>query len=225
MRLGGFDGLFFRSCEWISRFAYVNVLWFTFMVMGIGIFGVFPATVALFAIIRKWLMGESTGPILQTYWKIYRKEFVKSNLLGLLIVVIGFILYVDLAYLPVTGAIYTVIRYAVIAISFAFFILALYIFPVYVHYQGTIKSYLKYALMASFAYPLFTLMMIIGSLAIYTGLSIFPGLTPFYSICLLAFLNMWIALQVFRKMDGREVLNVTEIEVESINQGLQSEVT
>ncbi|MEK3887217.1 YesL family protein [Bacillus sp. FSL K6-3431] len=206
MKLGGFDGLFFRSCEVISRLAYVNALWFLFTVIGLGVFGIAPATVALFTINRKWMMGETDVPIFNTYWKVYRKEFLKSNLLGLALIIAGFILYVDLAYLPTEGFVYTIIRYAIIAVSFVYLIVLLYIFPVYVHFNGNLKNYFKFALVYGLSYPHFTFMMIIGAMLLYTGLNFVPGIIPFFSICLLAYMIMWIALQVFKRVEN----NITE---------------
>lgn len=212
MKLGGFDGLFFRSCETISRLAYVNVLWFTFTVLGLGIFGWAPATVALFSINRKWLMGDKDIPIFKTFWTVYRKEFVKSNLLGILLLAAGYILYVDLAYLPTASLLYTIIRYAIIAVSFLFLVVVLYIFPVYVHYEGSNKTYLKYAFVLGMSYPHFTFLMIIGTMILYTGLSVVPGLIPFFSLCLLAYMNMWIAFLVFNKAQNNESFKAAQVE-------------
>ncbi|MBS4207839.1 YesL family protein [Bacillus sp. FJAT-50079] len=213
MKFGGFDGLFFRSCEFISRIAYANVLWFLFTVLGLGVFGIAPATVALYSINRKWVMGETDVPIFQTFWNVYKKEFLKANLLGFLLALVGFILYVDLAYLPTAGILYTVVRYAIIAISFVYLVVLLYIFPVYVHFNGSLKTYFKYAAVFGLSYPLFTFMMIIGAMLLYTGLSLLPGLIPFFSLCLLAYMIMWIALQVFARVENKAVKNEQRLEL------------
>ncbi|CAM4056575.1 YesL family protein [Lederbergia lenta] len=213
MKLGGFDGLFFRSCEVISKLAYVNALWFLFTVIGLGVFGIAPATVALFTINRKWMLGETDVPIFNTYWKVYRKEFLKSNLLGLALMIVGFILYVDLAYLPTEGFVYTIIRYAIIAVSFVFLIVLLYIFPVYVHFNGNLRKYFKYALVCGLSYPHFTFMMIIAAMLLYTGLSLFPGIIPFFSFCMLAYMVMWIALQVFKRVENAVIEKQQKVEV------------
>ncbi|MEC0304686.1 DUF624 domain-containing protein, partial [Terribacillus saccharophilus] len=49
----------YQLFEWITRFAYLNVLWILFTIAGGFIFGFFPSTIAMFTIIRDWLKGES----------------------------------------------------------------------------------------------------------------------------------------------------------------------
>lgn len=210
MRLGGFDGLFFRTCEFISKIAYANVLWFLFMVLGLGIFGIAPATVALFAVNRKWVMGENDVPIFQTFWKVYKKEFVKANLLGLIVFLAGYIIYVDLAYFPPTNMVSVIIRYIIIAVGVMFIVTTIYVFPVYVHYNGNIKSYIKFAFLFAFSYPLFTFAIIIGVMIIYTLLSLVPGVIPFFGICVVSYFTSWIAMQVFNRVQAKSIFTLAE---------------
>src|SRR5690625_6922967 len=86
-------GRVFRWCEGIMRLAYVNLLWILFTILGLGIFGIFPATIALFAVTRKWVMGDRDIPVFSTFWQTFRKEFLKSTLLGWVLFVIGYMIY------------------------------------------------------------------------------------------------------------------------------------
>src|SRR5699024_1499262 len=74
----------YNILEWITKFAYVNLLWFVFTLAGGIILGFYPATVAMFAMVRDWLRGKSDLPVLKTYWNYYKTDFFKSNLLGLI---------------------------------------------------------------------------------------------------------------------------------------------
>ncbi|MBD1379397.1 YesL family protein [Metabacillus arenae] len=213
MRLGGLSGRFFRISEWISRLAYVNFLWLLFTLTGLVLLGIMPATVALFAVIRKWVLGKNEFSVFSVFWKTYRKEFVKSNFLGAVLVIFSFILYVDLAFIPIEGIFFTLIRFGVLVISFLFLIVLLYIFPVYVHYDWKIGMYLKYAFILGASYPHFTFGMMIGIFILYLILTIVPGVIPFFSVSLLAFMIMWTANQVFKKAEG---LTVTKTKTESI---------
>src|SRR5690625_1006749 len=107
----GFDNMtarLFRVCEIICKMAYVNVLWIIFTLFGLVAFGFFPSTVALFAVTRKWIMGEHSIPVFTTFWSVFRQEFFKSTWLGIGLFIIGYILYIDLAYLP-TGGLFTIL--------------------------------------------------------------------------------------------------------------------
>ncbi|MFD2804762.1 YesL family protein [Litchfieldia salsa] len=202
MKLGGLSGRFFLISEWISRFAYVNFLWIVFSLAGLVAFGIMPATVALFSVTRKWVMGRTDFPIFQTFAKTFRKEFIKSNMLGLILFSFGYMLYVDLAYIPTEGILLTLLRFSVLAIGFFFIIIVLYIFPVYVHYEWKTLSYIKYALILGASYPHFTFGMMIAMFILYLMLSILPGIIPFFSVSLLAYLMMYISYQVFSKAES-----------------------
>ncbi|WP_077617167.1 YesL family protein [Bacillus sinesaloumensis] len=201
--LGGLDSPFYRWCGAISRLIYLNVLWLLFTVMGLVIAGFVPATVALFSITRKWIMGEEDIPVFSTFWSVYKKEFFKSNLLGLTLFIAGYILYVDLVFLPTTSVFYMVVRYALIAICSVFIVILLYIFPIYVHFNGSIKTYIKHSVMYGLSHPLVTFSMMLGIMLLYIGFTYVPSLIPFLSVSILAYFIMWLALKVFARIEEK----------------------
>ncbi|KPC99769.1 hypothetical protein LR69_02005 [Geobacillus sp. BCO2] len=86
MRTGLLDGKLYRACEWITRLAYINLLWLVFTVFGLVILGIAPATVALFTIVRKWLLfHDHDVPVLKTFVRTYKGEFWRANRIGLLL--------------------------------------------------------------------------------------------------------------------------------------------
>lgn len=196
-------GRFIRVCEVISKIAYVNLLWIFFTVVGLGVLGIMPATVGLFAIIRKWIMNGQDIPVLKNFWQTYRKEFIKSNLLGVILFVIGYILYIDLVFLPADGF-FKVIRWGLLVCGLLYIIILLYIIPVYVHYELKKRLYIKYALLLGVSHPQYTLLMIIGIVILYYISSRIPGLIPFFSMVFLSYIVMWTAYQVIKKVDARQ---------------------
>ncbi len=210
MILSGLSGRIFKISEWISRLAYINILWLLFTLAGLIVFGLMPSTVALFTVVRKWVLGQKDVTVFSLFWNTYRKEFVKSNILGVVLVIFGYVLYVDLVFIPAEGIFYTLVRFGVLVISFLFLIVLLYIFPVYVHYEWKINMYLKYAFILGASYPHLTFGMMISLLILYTILTIIPGIIPFFSVSLLALIIMWIANQVFLKAESLAVNNTKE---------------
>lgn len=197
-------GRFLQVCEVISRMAYVNLLWIFFTIIGLGVFGFMPATVALFTVIRKWIMGDKDIPVFKTFWEAYRKEFFKSNLFGLVLFVIGYIIYIDLLLLP-TGGMYMLLRAAIFSCGILFAIVLLYIFPIYVHYDWNRRTHIKYALLIGASHPHFTLLILIGIAILYYVSVTIPGLIPFFSISILAYIVMWTSYQVIKKMEETQV--------------------
>ncbi|MEH7253744.1 DUF624 domain-containing protein, partial [Neobacillus niacini] len=61
---------------WMLKVAYLNVLWISFTLVGLGLFGLFPSTGAMYTIVQKWLRKEPVEKIFHTFWNIYKKEFI-----------------------------------------------------------------------------------------------------------------------------------------------------
>lgn len=200
MELEGMTGRFYSICEIISRLAYANLLWIGFTLLGLGIFGFMPATTALFAVTRKWIMGERDVPIFKTFWATYRKEFLKSNMYGAVLFFIGYIIYVDLVLLP-TGGLFSVLRTAIFICGIIYFIMLLYIFPIYVHYDWKKSQYVKYALLIGVSHPHYTVLMGVGVASLYHLCMKFPGIIPFFSMSLLAYVMMWTVYKVIRRLE------------------------
>lgn len=214
MELDGMTGRFFRICEIISKLAYLNILWIFFTLIGLGIFGFIPATVALFAIIRKWVMGDTDVPIFTTFQKIFRKEFLKSTMLGGSLLLVGYILYIDFVYLPSDG-IFAVVRFGLMVVALLYVIVLLYIFPLFVHYEWKNRLYIKYALVLGASHPHYTLLMLIGIGVLYYVSVKIPGIIPFFSVSLLAYIMMWTSYQVIQKIEATQKVDDEEEKLET----------
>lgn len=109
----GIMGGLYRVTEWIMRIAGSNLLWLMcsfpfviFVLMKVSLFfsGVpnagaepltnigmvvtapfvlFPATSALFSVVRKWVMGETDLSIIKVYFKGYKENYKQSMLGGI----------------------------------------------------------------------------------------------------------------------------------------------
>ncbi len=131
----GSMGRVLRFCEWIMRFAYTNLLWLVFTLLGLGVFGVMPATAALFAVMRKWIQGQDNVPVLKTFWREYKAEFFRSNLIGAVLAIIGLIIYIDLAFIYPSHFLLHVLRFAIMIFGFLFVSMLFYVFPLLVHFD------------------------------------------------------------------------------------------
>ncbi|WP_163537542.1 DUF624 domain-containing protein [Gracilibacillus sp. YIM 98692] len=178
--------------EWILKFAYVNLLWICFSFLGLVMMGIFPATIAMFAIFRIWIMGETDLPILKNFWNYYKKDFFKSNILGSILFMIGYTLYIDFQLLQHASAsvFITILTYVVAAITFMYILTLLYTFPVFVHYDISVIKVLKTSFLTMIVSPLPTIMMIAGCIILYFSLRNFLGLVVILGPSLFAFLIM-----------------------------------
>ncbi|MFS0637770.1 YesL family protein [Mesobacillus foraminis] len=201
MENGGHLTRFYVICDWIARLAYINLLWVGFSLAGFILFGLMPATAAMFTIIRKWIKGDNDFSLLQTFWQTYKTEFLKSNALGGILMTIGGLIFLDLRISQSgTTAFSLVMSLLMISGLFILFIMFLYVWPIFVHFNLSIFNILKTAFVLSISQPMFTIVMIVGSLAVYFIMMNIPGLIPFFGGSLLAFIMMWSSSLCFNKI-------------------------
>lgn len=199
MEISGFFGGFYKVGEWIIKLLYVNLLWILFTVVGLGVLGIMPSTVALFSVIRKWLKNEEV-PVFSSYWSYFKKEFKRSNLVGLILAIIGFILYWDYyILLDVSGTIFQALSIVFIFLFIIAAIMLLYLFPVMAEYDFKVLSYFKHTLLFSFVSPLATIVMIVGLFITFILMLMVPGLIALFGASSVAFILMSSANIAFSK--------------------------
>ncbi|MGG1687820.1 YesL family protein, partial [Pseudalkalibacillus sp. NRS-1564] len=77
VELNGLWGKFYRITEWVARLVYVQCLWLVFSIVGLLVAGIFPATMGMFAVVRRWQLGETDVPVFPEFWTTYKQEFIK----------------------------------------------------------------------------------------------------------------------------------------------------
>ncbi|MFF2446399.1 YesL family protein [Neobacillus sp. NPDC058068] len=198
----GWMGKTFSLCQWITRLAYINLLWIIFMLLGLFVFGAAPSTASMFSILRKWVQGESNFPIFTTFWETYKKEFRNANLLGLFLLVVSVILYIDWRLISsVHGILNPILTGCLIGVAFLFMVVMVFVFPVFVHYKFSNLQYIKTAFLIGISHPLYTMTML---LSVFFALFIsffFTGVGILFFGSGLGFALMYISNMVFSKMN------------------------
>ena len=197
----------YKVMVWITNLAYLQILWILFSLLGLVVFGVFPATVSVFYIIRRWLRRDGDVPIFQSFWQTYKKEFVRINILGIILSIIGIILYFDMKFFEFDGAISGI---GLIIILFAIYMYIgtlIFFFPVYVQFNFKLLDYIKYSFLYSVSSPWITILIMLATTAVLFIFYKIPGLSFFFFISLIGFLWMWGAYSVFeRKRRNSEIV-------------------
>ncbi|WP_332632531.1 YesL family protein [Halalkalibacter flavus] len=203
MQYTGMIGGFYRVCEWVMRLAYVNLLWIGFALIGLVVFGFFPSTVAMFSVVRKWVMGEDDIPVFSTFYQAYKKEFLKINLLGCSLGLLGYILFIDYQFFKSMEANYLqLFSYVFLALLLVLFVILLYVFPVYVHYELKPFQVVKNALLVAIANPISTGVILVGSMIVFWITLSFLSVLFFFSGSALTFVVMWSAYRSFTKVEN-----------------------
>ncbi|MBT2293014.1 DUF624 domain-containing protein [Paenibacillus albidus] len=237
MEFKGAMGGLYRITEWISRIAFSNILWalcsipFLFVAFmkilmlgtnqggpneqitlnwALGIlapFTVFPATAALFTVVRKWVMGNTDIGTFRTFFQGYKENYVKSMLGGVIYTLLFVIMYVDVTVYMTQMANFKIVGILMLVLMIILFVSMFNFFSIVVHYQMTFKEVVTNSFLLTIARPFRVFSTLIGSgVLVYIGLR-YPAL---YFICIptliamLAFFNFYatynkLQLQVEKK--------------------------
>src|SRR5699024_7934100 len=152
--------------NWLFKFMFLHLLWIVFTIVGLGVLGISPATAGIFAVMQKWITEDADAPVFRTFFDTYKKEFISSNILGLILVVLAAFLYVDFIISKQMIQFFFVLFLILIFIFMSIFTL-LYIFPVFVRYELILFYYIKQSLLIALAQPLEPAIMLVSVLTIY----------------------------------------------------------
>lgn len=190
--------------EWIMRLFVLQLIWILFCLVGLVIGGIFPATFTMFAICRKWLNKQTEFPIFRTFWELYRKGLLKTNLLGWVTTLTGMSLfYYFQLFKGSEGMIDLVLLIAVWIVGILYLMTVLLMIPVYVHFDIKLINVVKYALIIAISNPFHILSMAALIIGFSMVMVIVPALIPFFSFSVLAFGLMWMSKSAFTRMEHK----------------------
>lgn len=179
----------------MTNVLFVGLIW---LVCCLPIVTIGASTTALYDYTLK-LADDTDGYVLKSFFKAFKKNFVKSTLLWILMLLgTGFLVVDAYICLQVGTSFSKYIFFAIIAIGILYFIVCIYIFPVLAFFQVNVKDAIKNAfIMGVGSLPLTTLIiaiLMIGGFIIYTVPYLVFALGSF-----VAYVSSFCYLRVFRK--------------------------
>jgi uncharacterized membrane protein YesL len=191
--------------EWITRFAYINILWVLFTLVGGILFGFFPSTVAMFAIVRDWLRGNTEEPVFSAFLTYFKKEFWKSNRLGIVIVATSFLIGLDFWYIQADfREPFTWTHIPLFAFMLLFLFFSFYLLPAFVHFDLSVRQLIKQAFLIMLIHPLHTLLILLCLGSLFLIMSRVPALAFIFGGSAYAFITTWISLHAFKRIQGKQ---------------------
>ncbi|WP_045518501.1 YesL family protein [Neobacillus niacini] len=140
------DGKIYKAMEFIMNAFLLNLLW---LVLSVPILTIFPATTALFGVVREW-KKQNDIRIFSAFFRLFKENFKQSFLVGIVWLVFTGLLLGDFI---ITNQVNSSVKYILFSFFFLLGILylfvSIYIFPVMVHYQVTWKNAIKNAVLLS----------------------------------------------------------------------------
>ncbi|SER28677.1 Uncharacterized membrane protein YesL [Gracilibacillus ureilyticus] len=219
MELSGIWSGLYKVSLWVTRFAWLNILWLISTLIGLILFGLMPATIALFTVVRKWVQKDYDVNVFATFSKAFKDNFIKANLFGIIIFIAGYALSIFLKYtgLMNESGLYSVLLGIFILAAFFYVMLIMYIGPVFVHFDLKFWQYIRYAVTigaVNLHYSICTLTLLAG---IYFLSFKYPGFGLFFSFSLSAYIIMFLANLGFNQLLKKQHEEQTDKHSETVS--------
>lgn len=227
MEFRGMMGGLYRICEWIMRLSVINVLWvicslpffylllvvvatpdmtmdmFKQSLLMLGVISPFtlvPATSAMFAVARKWVMGDEDVPLLKTYFRSYKENYLQSMLGGLSFLLIAVILFVNYRfYSTQSGSLHWL---SLLFLTFSIVVGAAFInfISIMVHFHMKFFQLLKNSFIVTLGQPFMAIALLATNGVIVYFSVRYTFLVPFFMGSLCAVASFWYFYRSFQRI-------------------------
>ncbi|MGP4041060.1 YesL family protein [Gracilibacillus sp. D59] len=187
----------YRVLELLSNLLILNFLW---LITCLPVITIFPATSAMFSVIRRWKRnGESN--VLSLYFYYLKHHFKQSFFIGILWVIFFVVLYLDFQlFVQIESNMVVLLLIPMLFIGLIFLFTTLFLFPMMSHYRMSWKATIKNSFILSFAYfPISLLNLII--VIILSIILIYLPITIVLVFGIGSYLNFHLCYRVFVKVD------------------------
>lgn len=136
----------YRSIEILISLLVLNLMW---ILLSLLVVTAFPATAAMFGVVREWSRGTDSGAV-EPFFRHLKANFVQSFFLGLVWIVLGSLLVLDFVLLNGAETWVKVPLFLLMAFGgLCYIFTSIYLFPVMVNYENRWKQLLKNAFLIS----------------------------------------------------------------------------
>lgn len=230
MEMNGLMGGLYRICEWIMRFSVINVLWvicsipfflallpilsaedpgqlsMILIVSGaIAPFFLFPATAAMFAVARKWVMGDVDVPLVKTFFRGYKSNYKQSMLGGLIYSLLFLLFVVNMRfYAEMTNhfqflSLFFMVMLVVLAVSLFHF------FSILAHLRMTVLQIVKNSILITVGRPFTSILITVtNAVILYFSFVHFQWLLLFFTGSLIAYMTFMYFHRMFEKIREKQ---------------------
>lgn len=189
-------------------------------------FTLFPATSAMFSVARKWVLGDTDVPLLKTFFKNYKQNYVQAMIGGIFYALLFAIMIIDYrVYLNQLDG-FGFVAYLFIALMALLAISLLHFFSLLSHFHMKTVQLLKNALILTIGRPFRSIMMALGAAAILYLSVKWTFLIPFFFgsvISVYTFYNFNLVMQKMMTLkDSLEASQVEDAEEDKEDEGKQA---
>src|SRR5205085_9648721 len=139
-----------RNIERIVDLFLLNLIW---LILCLPVVTIFPATVAMYGVTRKWVMGKETDGVFRSFFLLFRECFFQRIGISLIWFVLAYLIFVN--YHLVQSNLFMLAILGVLTLLFLS--ITVYLFPVMAHLETKWKHMIRYSLTMAISYPLSTI--------------------------------------------------------------------
>lgn len=167
----------FTVSDWFMRIVKLNIAWLLTSLLGLLIFGLFPATYAAFYVADRWIHGDVDIKIWRTFFKAFRRGYLHSQLLGIIISAGIFILCVDILFFRQVKSqwVGTIVIVLLVILLICLIIIAIYMYPIKVSFDLNVRNTFKTAFFSGLSHLQWTFFNILGVAGILFVTYLFPA--------------------------------------------------
>ncbi len=171
----------------------LNILWLMGVAGGLGIFGLFPATFAVFQLISKQELFEPQSPIkpiVTAFLRHYRTNFVKANSIGLVYAAILFSIGIDKQIIQMNETLASFLTVPLNLFSIYALMSLAFLIPIHIHTEGSMKQKIKLAVLAPVLMPKASMLIVLVGVLVWILVDVFAaGIFLFYVSMTIVLLN------------------------------------
>lgn len=167
-------------------------------------FTLFPATTAMFVVVRKWIMGEEDVPLFKTFFKGFKENYLYSMLGGFVFILIGVIAGVNFRFYGELQSMASLLSYLFIAL-FVLVVAAFFnFFCLLSHLHMKFWALIKNSFLFSIGKILTSIVVLLTCTAVVLISTKFTFLIPFFSGSLIAYLTFWHFYRALAKIQAKQ---------------------
>lgn len=212
----------YATCEWIMRFSVINLVWLIFnipilwivasiifadrinealilspLIVILAPFIFFPATQAMFAVVRDWILKRENTSLIKSYWHYYKENYKKSLIFGVIMTLLFSGVILNIMYFSKSNIL---LMFVMLFLSIILIIYTVNFFTVTAHYKLRLKDLVKNTFAITFGSPLlFFTILICGVILFYISFQAWYVFI-FFTGSLFAFLSFSAFYRLFIKL-------------------------
>ncbi|GAA1578725.1 hypothetical protein GCM10009804_39000 [Kribbella hippodromi] len=188
-------------CDWIARLAWLNLLWLGTTLAGGIVLGAFPATAAVYAVLRRWLTDPESKEqrTARLFWTEVRADLVRANALGYTVLAVGLLLVADGMIARGQGGPFGQVMFA-LAVAAGAMIAATVVHLPYFHVRdrGPARYTIRTAWWYALSHPAGTFTIVAVAVVLSYVMGRYPALAVFFGVSVVGGLTVFLDERGFR---------------------------